>query len=132
MRFVVDSALRGERMAREGARFLVAGAVNTAATMALFWAVLPHTEYALAYTIAYVVGIALSYALNTLLVFKVKPSARTAAMYPLVYAFQYLFGLLVLWIWADVLMLPVQYGIVAVVILSIPLTFLLSRRILRS
>lgn len=115
----------------EGLRFLVSGAVNTGATFALYWGLLLITEYRIAYTVAFLAGIVLAYMLNSRYVFKVKASARSALLFPLVYAVQYLLGILVLWIWTDKLGLPARYGVFATVAVTIPATFVLSRLILK-
>lgn len=116
---------------REGGRFLVAGAINTACTFALYWLLLPALGYGPAYTISFAAGIALSYVLNSLFVFRSGVSLKTAAIFPSVYLVQYLFGLLVLWVWVDVLKLPAAWGVFATVALSLPITFAMSRWILK-
>ena len=115
----------------EGLRFLVTGAINTGATFLLYWALLLVAEYRVAYTIAFVSGIGLAYVLNSRYVFKVKASARSALIFPIVYAVQYVLGLFVLWVWTDKLALPKSGGVFATVAVTIPVTFVLSRAILK-
>lgn len=116
----------------EARRFLVAGAVNTAATYGVYLALLPATNYTIAYSIAFVAGIVLSYVLNTRYVFRVAGSVRRFAIYPLVYLAQYLAGLGVLH--AAVTLFGVDEGIalLASIAVSVPLTFLLSRVVLKA
>ena len=52
---------------RELARFLAAGAVNTALTYAIYLLLLAIAPYLVAYTVAYVSGIAISYLLLSVL-----------------------------------------------------------------
>jgi putative flippase GtrA len=115
---------------REGGRFLVAGAINTACTFALYWLLLPTLGYGPAYTISFVAGIILSYVLNSVFVFRTRVSLKTAAIFPSVYLVQYLLGLLVLWAWVDVFGLPAAWGVFATVAISLPVTFVMSRWIL--
>lgn len=116
---------------REAVRFLIGGTINTIVTVAAYWLLLPKLGYAAAYTIAFVLGIAIAYQLNTRFVFRVEPSARGNALFPLVYVIQLGLGLVVLWIWSDMLRLPPAYGVFATVALTLPVTFLLSRLVLK-
>lgn len=119
------------RLAAESLRFIAAGAANTAITFALYWLLLPVLGYARAYTAAFVLGIVIAFVLNARWVFLVKPSRRAATAFPLVYVAQWLAGLGILWLWSDVFGLPARWGVLAVVAITIPMTFLLSRFTLR-
>lgn len=119
------SPLRGEAL-----RFLLAGAANTAATYAAYLALLPLIGYTLAYSIAYVAGIGVSYVLNTRYVFRTTGSTRKFAIYPLVYLVQYTAGLTVLRT-AVSLGTPERLALLASIGVSVPLTFLLSRLVLK-
>lgn len=116
---------------KEGFKFLFAGAINTAATMVLYWILLRYWDYRIAYTTSYAIGIAISYLLNAYFVFKASPAIKSAVLYPLVYLVQYIIGLIVLWGWVGGLGFGPFSGVIAAVLLSLPVTFLLSRRILR-
>ena len=111
-------------------RFLVGGAINTALTYTIFIVLSWFMHAVLAYTITYVIGIAISYAINVWLVFKRRPSVATAAAYPVVYLVQYLFGLgalTVLMKWG----VTHEVAMLVVIVMSIPLTFVLTRTLLR-
>src|SRR2546423_1121793 len=73
-------------------RFVFAGAINTAASYAVFLVLLQFLTYLAAYTIAYVIGVAISYLLQTTFVFRTPRSIATALRFPLVYVAQYLVG----------------------------------------
>jgi putative flippase GtrA len=111
-------------------RFVVGGAVNTAITYIAYLALEVHMAPSIAYSIIYVLGIALSYAINTYFVFRTKSSTRSGLQYPFVYGAQYLFGL-------ALLSLLTRYGIdsriamIVVIAASVPLTFLLTRIVLK-
>lgn len=123
-------AIRGA-MAGEAFRFLVAGGLNTVATLLVYWLLLPHAGYAIAYTIAFVLGIAISYLLNLRFVFRASASVPNAIAFPFVYAIQYVLGLGVLAAWTSVLHLPARYGVLASIAATVPVTFVLSRFVLR-
>ncbi|WP_386067800.1 GtrA family protein [Tahibacter sp. UC22_41] len=114
----------------EAIRFLISGGLNTALTYVVYLALLPPAGYAVAYTVAYVAGIALAYFLSTRFVFRVEGSARRAAAFPLIYLVQYLFGLAVLHASVAWLSIPQQFAVLISIALSVPLTFLLSRFVL--
>jgi len=113
-------------------RFLVFGGVNTGLTCLLFLALCWIMPAPAAYTVTYVCGIGLAYALNTLFVFQTDMSVRTALRFPLVYVLQYLFGLVVISVLTGWLRIPNAAAMVVVVVSSIPLTFVLSRMALRT
>lgn len=111
------------------AKFLVAGGINTLVTYAIYLGLLAFMPYALSYTIAYVTGIALAFVLNRFFVFKSHRGACSVLLFPLVYAVQYVVGVAVLWLWIDVLGMGAAWGPFVVVVVSVPVTFLLSRRV---
>jgi putative flippase GtrA len=116
----------------EALRFLVAGAINTLVSYALYLGLLTVLSYTLAYTITYVAGIGLSYLLNQRYVFRVPANMLGAVLFPLVYLFQYLVGVWVLRVAVDGFAISARLALIASIIATIPLTFLLSRTILKS
>lgn len=120
-----------EGIKAEAIRFLLAGGINTLATLAIYWSLLPLAGYGPAYTAAYLAGLAISYLLNVAFVFQVRATARSALAFPLVYAAQYGAGLGILWLWSDVMHMAPAYGVIASIGLTVPLTFLMLRFVLR-
>lgn len=118
------------RTAGEALRFLLAGGLNTLATLLLYWLLLGF-GYGVAYTISYVAGIALAYWLQGRFVFQARTRTRHALLFPLIYVIQYGVGMLVLWIWHDHFGLPEKYGVFASIATTLPLTFVLSRTLFR-
>lgn len=112
-------------------RFLLAGGFNTLLTLGLYWLLLPVIGYGPAYTISFVAGIVISYVLNARFVFRVAASQRSAILFPGVYAVQYCAGLAVLWLWSSVLGLSPAYGVVASIAVTVPITFVLARLVLK-
>ena len=122
------SAGRGQSEAV--ARYLLAGALNTGATYALLYVLLRVLPYATAYTIAFVAGVGLSYALNARFVFAAPMRFGSALAWPLVCLVQYLVGLAALVFLVERFgVAPAVAAIIAIVVTT-PLTFVLSRRLL--
>ena len=108
-------------------RFLVSGGLNTAVTYIIYVALLQILEYRLAYTVAYVVGILLSYSLNRAFVFRSHRGWSSVLLFPFVYLAQYLVSLAIVWIGVSNLGLPKLLAPPVAILISIPLTYLLSR-----
>jgi len=116
---------------RRFSRFLVSGAGNTLASYALYLLLLIWLPYLAAYTIAYVAGIASSYLLMTKFVFRTTPRLATAIRFPVVYVVQYAIGsavIIVLVEWWDI---RASIAAIVAIVVSIPVTYLTSRLVLR-
>lgn len=123
--------MNGVRMlGREGLRFLLAGAANTAATYALYLLLLVWLTPIVAYVTSYVAGIALSYTLNALWVFGVRWTLRGLATFPLVHAVQAAMSIALFHLMVQRLDVPAAYAPLLVVALTVPVTFLLARRVI--
>lgn len=104
--------------------------MNTAATFGLFVALEYLLSASAAYTVSYIAGVALSYLINTYLVFEERPSLRSALQFPSVYLIQYLTGLAVLTLLTHV-GIDSRLAMITVIAVNVPLTFALTRFILR-
>lgn len=111
-------------------RFLVGGASTTLVSYAAYLVLLRWCPYLVAYGIAFALGIGWSYGVNTLFVFRARPSLLSALAFPLVYLAQWLVGSVVLAVFVDGLHLPPQWGPAVVVVVTWPLTYVLSRWII--
>lgn len=120
-----------ERLDRPFTRFLISGGVNTALTYLIYLALIPFMAYTLAYSASYVAGIVIAYVINTRFVFQARMQARSALLYPLVYVAQYAAGVVLLALLVEVLRVDERIAPAAVIVLTIPLTFFLSRVIIR-
>lgn len=118
----------GERALAPFLRFLVSGVANTIATWLLYLLLIQIVPYRVGYTVAFVSGIVLAYALSRYFVFQRKGSAATVAAFPLIYLFQYVLGLAVISVWVEGFGWPAAFAPLAAVALTVPVTFLLSRR----
>jgi len=118
------------RLRHQALRFLIAGALNTMAPYAIYLALLPLLDYTLAYTIAYLTGIVISYFLSTAFVFRVTRTSTNMMPFPLVYVVQYLLGALVLNLAVRWIGIPDKFALIASIVVTIPVTFFLSRALL--
>ena len=123
----MTALIRGEAL-----RFMIVGAINTVVGYGLYLVLLSTVGYAYAYTAAYIAGIALSYMLNTRFVFRVQRRVRGMLLFPLVYVAQYLVGVVTLQLAINQLGVPQKLALLVSIGVTIPLTFLLSRLILKS
>src|SRR4051794_22844094 len=112
---------RGSRyrpLAKQFARFIIAGLANTGITFLLFEALRRYMPYLTAYSISYVTGVAISYLLNAKFVFERRTSVIGAVLFPLVYAVQYGLGLSLMWLFVDRAGLSPTTALLAVTIVS--------------
>lgn len=118
-------------MKTEAIRFILAGAVNTMLGYGLYLAFLRFLPYFAAYSASYVIGVVASYSLNTWFVFREPWRWRRLAAYPVVYVVQYLIGIALLGALVQYLRLPVELAPLLVVAFTLPVTFVLSRYIIK-
>lgn len=111
-------------------RFLVMGVLNTIATFSIYVAFKTVLDYQIAYLLSYLSGIVFAYLMNALFVFKKRVSLRNFIRFPLVYVVQYIAGAVILELFVRVLGLSVTFAPLFVIILTLPLTFFLSRFVL--
>ncbi len=117
-------------MRAEFARFLIVGATNTAFSYVLFVLLYAVMHYQVAYALAYCAGIVLSYFLNVHFVFRTQRSLASFLKFPLVYLVQYGLGALVLWLLVRTGLDP-RLAMAGVIVVTIPVTFLASRFVLK-
>lgn len=111
-------------------RFLLVGAANTLLSYFIYWLLLKILPYLFAYSLAYCIGIVISYLLNVRFVFRQDISLASFLTFPLVYLLQYGLGVLMLWTLVGRVGLSPELAMVGVILITIPVTFLVSRLIL--
>jgi|ERR1700687_2855392 len=116
---------------RELYRFVFWGGINTLAGYVLYAFLLRLFPYMVSYSIAFIVSIFVSYFLNSKFVFKEKLRLSKALRYPVVYVTQYLLGSVSLYLLVRVFQVNKLLAPLLVVGLTVPLTYFLSRRIVR-
>lgn len=119
-----------EHIVREFGRFLLVGAINTALTYALYLLLLRAMGYLAAYSVAYVIGIVVSYFAVSRYVFRTRTTLAGFVKYPLVYVAQYLLGALVLWICVEWLAIRRELALLFSIAATVPVTFAISRLLL--
>ncbi len=117
-------------MLRHAARFAVVGAVNTGVYYGAYLLLRTLLPYLAAHLVAIVIAMVGSFFLNCCWTFRTRPTWRKFAVWPLTNATNYLvttIGVVVLveWFRADERTAPLVAAVAAV-----PVTFLLSRRVL--
>jgi putative flippase GtrA len=113
-------------------RFLIGGVLNLVVGYGGYLLLLRWMHYAMAYVISYIFSICVSYIFSALIVFRQPLRVRTALFYPLVYLLQFLLGFMLLHVLVEILHLPTWIAPLLVSILTIPVTFLMSRIIVRA
>lgn len=120
------------RLAGEFSRFAIVGGVNTVVAYASYLLLLRWMRYELAYSIAYAAGIATAYVLSARFVFRQPLRRRSATRFPAVYIAQFLISLGVLKLAVELFGMPRWTGMAVAILLTMPVTFVLSRWIVRS
>jgi putative flippase GtrA len=108
-------------------RFIVSGAANTGITYLLYLLLLPLLGYLTAYSAAYVIGVVLSYWLNSVFVFRQPMSWRTLLRFPLVYVVQFTLTGALLWLFVDMLGIDERFALLGAIAVTVPVTFLAAR-----
>jgi putative flippase GtrA len=110
------------------ARFLFWGALNTLLSYLVYLGALPFLGYLPAYTLAFIVGVVIGYSLHSRFVFRRSFSWRKLVRFPLVYLAQYAAGISLMWLLIDGLGLDARIAPIAVIVLSVPLSYFLTRQ----
>jgi putative flippase GtrA len=111
--------------------FIIVGAINTALGYVLYLLFLLFLPYTVAYSVTYVLGIFISYYLNSRFVFRLPFSLSKALRFPIVYLVQYGLGVLLLRTLVEIFSIDRAIAPILVIIVTIPVTFILSRLVLR-
>ena len=111
-------------------RFLLAGGLNTVFTYLIYLLLLSYFDYRVSFTCSFVIGIVISYLLNSFMVFDVSLSWRKLFQFPVVYLVQYVLAFVLLNIEVEMMGLDHRIAPLINVILLIPLTFFLTKYLL--
>jgi putative flippase GtrA len=116
----------------EFVKFLMVGVANTVLGYVLFALLTPFMHYEFAYSISYAIGVVFAYFANSLFVFREALTWRKFMAFPLVYVVQWLIGALLLPLLIEVLHFNPLLAQPAVILITLPITYVLSRAIVRS
>ena len=108
-------------------RYIAAGAVNTALTYLLYLLLLPQLGYRVAYVLAFMAGMAISYVLLRFAVFRVPGRRFSVVWVAASHVVQLGVGLLAAEIWVRALHGPPALAALAAVAVSLPITYLMQR-----
>lgn len=112
-------------------KFIFFGGVNTVLSYAIYLIFQLFLIYPVAFSLAYIIGIFMSYYLNSRFVFKREVSLTKALRYPIVYLVQYLLSISLLCILIEIFSLNKLIAPALVILITIPATFFLSRFIIK-
>ena len=112
-------------------RFIFVGGIVTFTSYSVYLFLLNFIDYLYAYSCAFIIGIILSYLLNSLIVFKVSLSLKKLTLFPTVYLVQYLIGTFIIYVFVGRLQVDERLGPIIAIIISVPFTYALSKFILR-
>ena len=112
---------------REAGRYLVAGGVNTALTYLVYLGLLRVLDFRLAYVLAFIAGIGLSYLLLRHLVFARRGRSYSQAYVAASHVLQLILGLAVVEAWVNWLGLAAWSAPLAAIAVCLPVMFLLQR-----
>lgn len=112
-------------------RFILFGGINTLAGYLIYALLLRFFPYLVAYSIMYILVVSGSYVLASKFVFGQKLGLSKAVRYPLVYIVQYLLGIISLYFFVELLNVNKLVAPLLVVMLAVPISFFLSRRIVK-
>jgi putative flippase GtrA len=129
----VSAAAASDEHSRTGKwlRFLMTGGLNTALSYAVYLLLLPVTGYTVAYVAAFIAGLLLSLMLSLKWVFRVPPTWRRIAAYPLVYVPQLLLGVVMNQGLIERIGVDPRISVLIVIAVTVPLNYLIAARILR-
>ena len=116
---------------REFIRFIIFGTLNTFLSYSIYVALLFVVSYPVAYTLSFVAGMFISYCLNARFVFHEKLRLSRALQYPVVYLVQYAIGLVMMYLLVEVAHVSKFLAPFFVVMLTVPITYKLSRYVIK-
>ncbi|MCT2195588.1 GtrA family protein [Paenibacillus sp. p3-SID1389] len=112
-------------------KFVIVGGLNTAITYGAYLLLLLCFEYKISYSISYILGILFSYYFNTKFVFREKITLLKFLKFPVVYLAQYLINVVILHILVEYINMPAEIVPLIVIVVSLPITYLLSKFIIK-
>jgi len=112
-------------------KFCIIGFLNTFFTYLLYLLLLNFISYRISYTVTYLAGIVFSFVFNAKYVFRAEITFLKFIVYPVVYLVQFLINYFVLYYCVERINIDEKFAAIVVIILAIPITFVLSKFILK-
>jgi putative flippase GtrA len=110
-------------------RYVIAGGANTGISYLLYLSMLRPFGYRIAFSIAFMAGVGVGYAINALVVFRKPVSLTTAFGFVMVYVVQYVLGLALTATLVEWLGVPAWLAPIVALAIVVPLTFVTLRRL---
>jgi putative flippase GtrA len=129
---VESSKLGRSAMKGEFIRFVIVRGICTVFSYGCYLLLLQCMTYQAAYVVSYIAGVALAYLVNSKFVFREPLRKRAAFRFPLVYIFQFVANLVIIRIAVEYLHIPASLAFAVSIGITIPITFVLSRWIIRT
>ncbi|HCS9137944.1 TPA: flippase GtxA [Staphylococcus aureus] len=114
-------------------RFIIVGGINTLNYYVVYLLLLKllHIEYMISHITGFIVAFVISYYLNCYFVYRVKPTWRKFISFPITQIVNVSLQTVLLYVFVSWLNLPAEIAPFAGLIITIPITFVLSKWILK-
>ncbi|HDD6977077.1 TPA: flippase GtxA [Staphylococcus aureus] len=114
-------------------KFIIVGGINTLNYYVVYLLLLKllHIEYMISHITGFLVAFVISYYLNCYFVYRVKPTWRKFISFPITQIVNVSLQTVLLYVFVSWLNLPAEIAPFAVLIITIPITFILSKWILK-
>ncbi|HDZ6328493.1 TPA: flippase GtxA [Staphylococcus aureus] len=114
-------------------KFIIVGGINTLIYYVVYLLLLKllHIEYMISHITGFIVAFVISYYLNCYFVYRVKPTWRKFISFPITQIVNISLQTVLLYVFVSWLNLPAEIAPFAGLIITIPITFILSKWILK-
>ncbi|HGO5241141.1 TPA: flippase GtxA [Staphylococcus aureus] len=114
-------------------KFIIVGGINTLNYYVIYLLLLKllHIEYMISHITGFLVAFVISYYLNCYFVYRVKPTWRKFISFPITQIVNVSLQTVLLYVFVSWLNLPAEIAPFAGLIITIPITFILSKWILK-
>ncbi|MFZ8527705.1 flippase GtxA [Staphylococcus aureus] len=114
-------------------KFIIVGGINTLNYYVFYLLLLKllHIEYMISHITGFIVAFVISYYLNCYFVYRVKPTWRKFISFPITQLVNVSLQTVLLYVFVSWLNLPAEIAPFAGLIITIPITFILSKWILK-
>ncbi|HDK4014007.1 TPA: flippase GtxA [Staphylococcus aureus] len=114
-------------------KFIIVGGINTLNYYVVYLLMLKllHIEYMISHITGFIVAFVISYYLNCYFVYRVKPTWRKFISFPITQLVNVSLQTVLLYVFVSWLNLPAEIAPFAGLVITIPITFILSKWILK-
>ncbi|HCX3628029.1 TPA: flippase GtxA [Staphylococcus aureus] len=114
-------------------KFIIVGGINTLNYYVVYLLLLKlfHIEYMISHITGFIVAFVISYYLNCYFIYRVKPTWRKFISFPITQIVNVSLQTVLLYVFVSWLNLPAEFAPFAGLVITIPITFVLSKWILK-